>query len=772
MKSSTSCAHTLALRAFAIAVACAAAPALAVDRTWIATGSSAWATTGNWSNTTVPTSSDVAVFSLTNGNTIASLAANTSVGGLRITNSGSTLIQGSARSVLSIGASGITVDAGAGNLTLGSNAATATRVGIALTANQTWTNNSTGLIFKEQGAMGTGTNVLNLNSFKLTLAGPGSFRFAGNIGGVGGSIDFAGTGLTIVVSSSSGYTGGTTITSGTVQLGEGGGNGEVAGNIVNNGTLIFNRLGSVTANSISGTGGVGITGVAGSTVTFAGTNSYTYTGGTRILTPATLVVSSTGSLPGWSQAGKLQVDSGAGLSVSNFTDSDLDTLLGTGAFAAGSTLAVSTTAASVTISANTTGVNFAKSGANTLTLTGANTPTTTTVSSGRLQVGNGGITGSITGDISNSGTFGVNRSNDVTLSGSVTGGGVFIKDGAGTLTLSSANNAFTGNTLVNNGTLEVASIGSSAASIFLSDNNENASFRYVGTVSSTLNRQVQVGNVASGTGSGAILSDGAGTLTFNNTSFSNTFGGAAAARTLILGGSNTGANTIAGTIADNSVLGTIGVVKNGVGTWVLGGNNTYTGPTSIDAGKLVVNGTLGSGAVAVASAATLGGSGVIGGAVTVLGGGIVAPGNSPGTLTVNNAFVLAGTSLLSYELNAQDTTVGGGINDLIAGVTNLTLDGTLDIAGSGNWTTVADQTKWRLFNYSGTLTDNGLSIGTAPTLAGGQSFLIDTATLGQVNLVIVPEPSTLAMLVAVAAAGLTACRGSRRRSSPAPSADR
>ena len=232
----------------------------------------------------------------------------------------------------------------------------------------------------------------------------------------------------------------------------------------------------------------------------------------------------------------------------------------------------------------------------------------------------------------------------------------------------------------------------------------------------------------------------------------------------MLGGTNTGGNTIAGTIANNSVTGTIGLSKQGSGTWILSGANTYTGLTSVEAGMLFVNGSLGSGDVSVASAAMLGGSGTIGGAVTVLGGGIVSPGNSPGTLTVNNAFTLADTSIMNFELNPADTTVGGVINDLITGVTNLTLDGVLEVSGAGTWTTIPDQTKWRLFNYTGTLTNNALTLGTTPTLGSGQSFEIDTSTVGQVNLIVVPEPSTFVMVAGIAAASIIACRRSRRRS--------
>jgi fibronectin-binding autotransporter adhesin len=198
-------------------------------------------------------------------------------------------------------------------------------------------------------------------------------------------------------------------------------------------------------------------------------------------------------------------------------------------------------------------------------------------------------------------------------------------------------------------------------------------------------------------------------------------------------------------------------IQAGSGTTILNAANSYRGATSVNAGTLLINGdqSAADGAVTVASGATLGGSGTAGGAVSILGGAIVAPGSGSGvgTLTVSNAFTLANSSILNFELNPLDNTVGGGINDLITGVSNLTLDGVLNVSGAGGWTSVADFTKWRLFNYSGTLTNNLLTLGTMPTLGSGQSFQIDTSTSGQVNLIVVPEPSTLVLLSGLAVVG-------------------
>nr|WP_310795374.1 autotransporter-associated beta strand repeat-containing protein [Brucella sp. 1315] len=92
--------------------------------------------------------------------------------------------------------------------------------------------------------------------------------------------------------------------------------------------------------------------------------------------------------------------------------------------------------------------------AGTLTLTGDNTGGgTTTVDVGALlQIGTGGTSGSLAGDIANNGALAVSRSDALNLAGVISGTGGLTKNGTGTLTLSGAN-SYTGATTVSAGIL-------------------------------------------------------------------------------------------------------------------------------------------------------------------------------------------------------------------------------------------------------------------------------------------------------------------------------
>ena len=99
-------------------------------------------------------------------------------------------------------------------------------------------------------------------------------------------------------------------------------------------------------------------------------------------------------------------------------------------------------------------------------------------------------------------------------------------------------------------------------------------------------------------------------------------------------------NTTANTSVSGAIGGTGGLWKNGSGTLTLTGVNSYTGNTNVEAGKLVVNGSLAS-AVRILKGGSLGGNASIVGNLTNLG--TLAPGNSPGTVNVTGNYIEAGT---------------------------------------------------------------------------------------------------------------------------------
>ncbi|MFO3672900.1 autotransporter domain-containing protein [Pseudomonas protegens] len=113
-------------------------------------------------------------------------------------------------------------------------------------------------------------------------------------------------------------------------------------------------------------------------------------------------------------------------------------------------------------------------------------------------------------------------------------------------------------------------------------------------------------------------------------------------------------------IWSNDISGHGGLTKEGIGTLVLSGNNSYAGPTLVNQGRLAVNGSLTS-AVTVNQGATLGGNGRIGG-LTANSGATVAPGNSIGTLNVAGDVTFQPGSTYAVEVSptASDRIVSSG----------------------------------------------------------------------------------------------------------------
>jgi fibronectin-binding autotransporter adhesin len=309
------------------------------------------------------------------------------------------------------------------------------------------------------------------------------------------------------------------------------------------------------------------------------------------------------------------------------------------------------------------------------------------------------------------------------------------KTGTGTWRLTNANSTYTGVTRINGGILSVdqmanggqaSSIGaaSTAAANLVIGN--GSTLRYTGAGDAT-NRQFTLD-----TGVTFIESSGTGALQFTNTGAVALLG-TSATRTIALGGTNTGANTMGGAIGDNGT-GKTTLAKNDSGTWILTGNNTYSGNTVINDGNLMIGnggttGNAGVGNVIVDSptstlslnrsdtftfSGTLSGPGTLAqvgsgtsvltsatnqiGATTIsdgtlqVDGGLETPTvkmNGTSTLTVNGTVQAAGSTqtALTGDAGAQTVTVGSGgtllaNGDLGDGSDTIDLSGTLD-TGAG-----------------------------------------------------------------------------------------
>lgn len=356
----------------------------------------------------------------------------------------------------------------------------------------------------------------------------------------------------------------------------------------------------------------------------------------------------------------------------------------------------------------------------------------------------------------------------------VAGSSGVTKAGGGTLVFS-GNNSYAGATAVSAGTLVVNhanALGSTAAGTTVANGAR--------LLLSPTTGNITVGNEAltiSGTGSsGWVLRSATGAnswggkITLAADSIIQAASGASLTLDVAAGDAVDVASFIATfngagtTVINDPVVGAGGVTKAGSGILTLAGNSSYSGSTTVSQGKLLVNGDNSSatGAVTVAAGATLGGSGVIGGATTV--NGSLSPGNSPGELSIAS-LVLGGSSTSLFEING--TTRGTSYDGVtILQSSGLAYGGVLSLTFAG---TFGDNTTFDLFNFGGAATGSFSSV-TASGSYGSLTFVNDgfgvwtsgpTSVAGQTmtftqstgDLAIVPEPSTLAMLGCVAACG-------------------
>ncbi|MCA9169452.1 MAG: autotransporter-associated beta strand repeat-containing protein, partial [Planctomycetales bacterium] len=165
---------------------------------------------------------------------------------------------------------------------------------------------------------------------------------------------------------------------------------------------------------------------------------------------------------------------------------------------------------------------------------------------------------------------------------------------------------------------------------------------------------------------------------------------------------------------DASLVGTGGLIKDGVGTAMLTGNNSYSGTTDVAAGTLNVRGDQSTGRVNVRSGATLTGDGRVG---ATSAAGTVSPGNGIGQITVAG-LALSSTARSQFELRGEKAGVD---QDVIVAQGSVTLAGVLSVT-TGFVPAVGSS--FMLIDNDGT----DLVRGNFTNLGEGATFTVGTST--------------------------------------------
>lgn len=616
-------------------------------------------------------------------------------------------------------------------------------------------------------------NIALSNTFALsnalTIAGSNNLTLSGALSGAGGSLVKTGSG-TLTLNAGNTF-GGATLNGGTIVAGAnnalGTGTATVQsataldagaavslGNqfVLNDNLSVLGSQDLTLAGALSGSGQLIKNG--GANLTLAPQN--THSGGV-LLNAGTLTLGNGQALG----TGLLDVQGAAtlaagGLSVAN------NIRLGAG-------LGINTGGQGLTLSGALNGAgNLTLNDNGVLTLSGNNSHTggvtlnagtlvaasDTALGSGQLTVGGNATLQStanrnFTNSVALNGNLTVDSGNNIGLYGAINGAGNLIKNGAGTLTLTGANSF--GNTTINAGVLQ-AGTGSLGASVL---NNsklvlaQGVNATYSGAISGSgsvdvlgnnttlilngINTFTGGLNLLSGTvetrGGQALADNLAVNLAAGSTlrlADSETFGSLSGAGNLALGASATvqmGQNNV-DSVFGGVLSGAGNIVKNGTGALTLSGVNTQTGLFNVAGGSLNVTGSLASSQVNVGAGASLGGTGTVAGVANIATGGALT-GTTGQTLTLGGLAMSAG-SQFNVSLGAPTPQALVQVNG------NVTLNGNLNVTDKGGFGVGV----YRLLGYTGTLTNNGLALGSLPPGTLPANLQIQTAVNQQVNLVV------------------------------------
>ncbi len=431
------------------------------------------------------------------------------------------------------------------------------------------------------------------------------------------------------------HSGGTDIQGGTLEVLSTGALGTGGVSMAAGTSLSVNYLGAANtalSNVLSGAGSLVKSGSGTVVINNAGNS---YTGGTTIT------------------AGRLGLNFGDGLGTGNV------------AISAGAELGIG----GVTVANSISGAGRVIKTANNIgSLTGNNTHSGgTDIQGGTLVVNSPTALGTGSVSMATGTALNVNYagSANVALNNVLTGAGSLIKDGSGTVIMNTAGNSYSGGTTINSGRLGL-NFGDALGT---------------GAVAVAAGAQLAIGDITFGnavSGAGQIVktSSGAASLTGTNThsggvdiqggSLAVTGNGALGTGTVSIatGASLNYTNTAASTFS-NGLSGAGTFNKLGAGQLTFS-SNFSVGGLSLQAGRTRMN-VVGTTNVTVGAAATLDGTGRIVG--NLINNGIVAPGNSIGTLTVQGNYTHNSGSVLEVEFDTA------GNIDLLDVTGNATLNG-------------------------------------------------------------------------------------------------
>jgi autotransporter-associated beta strand protein len=587
---------------------------------------------------------------------------------------------------------------------------------------------------------------------------------------------------TLTLTATNAFTGNLYINGGTVKLGNSTTTGSLSAftNIVNHGTLQFNRSNTATQGTdfgglISGTGGVN---VSSGTVTLNGINSYS--GSTRV-SSGTLAVNTI-------------ADAGQASAIGAYPSTDVNGIVVNGVlrYTGGTTttnrgVSVAGDFGNGTIQVASSGVSLTfgllshfDNKDNRLTATGGATGTSLTFNA-----------------VTNTRNFFFTNDANTTLTlQSMTGIGSTQKLGVGTMFLNGTNTSFSGSVNLEQGTLAIgnpASIGTGQ----LRFNGGTLRFNSGSTVTLAAAQPVvieatktaiidtsladgAIASVISGSGNlsksaaGMLTLSGANTFTgtttvsagilklsdamaLQNSAYVTTgsngstigldatgyatltlggLGGAVNLNSAIIGYSGvttlrlnplSGSTTYSGVITDAS--GAVALTKTGTGTQVLSGTNTYTGATTVNAGVLQVTGSLAAASAVTVNGGAISGSGngtttgIIGGSVTLTGSAAVDLRNAAvGTLTVGGNLAMngaAGANPLIFDVGSG--TVGVD-RIVVGGSTTMTNSGAAVISLNPTSTTRINNGTYTLIQGTGSI-----PAASAFTLPTTKAFGLDLA---------------------------------------------